>query len=63
LEAAQACVSHPGAHKSREKRNVELNPGDLFVVPRGIEHCPVAAEEVAFMIIEPSVTSAESDWI
>jgi mannose-6-phosphate isomerase-like protein (cupin superfamily) len=43
--------------------NVELNPGDMFVVPRGIEHCPVAEEEVAFMIIGPSVTSAQSDWI
>jgi hypothetical protein len=26
-------------------RDVELDPGELFVVPRGIEHCPDAAEE------------------
>lgn len=38
-------------------RSVELRPGDLFVVPRGVEHCPVAEEEARFLIIGPSVTS------
>jgi mannose-6-phosphate isomerase-like protein (cupin superfamily) len=37
--------------------NVELDAGDLFVVPRGVEHCPYAANEVHFMIIGPDVTS------
>lgn len=35
-------------------RDVVLHPGQLFVVPRGVEHCPVAAGEVLAMLIEPS---------
>jgi len=34
--------------------NVELGPGQLFVVPRGVEHCPVAAGEVRAVLIEPA---------
>jgi mannose-6-phosphate isomerase-like protein (cupin superfamily) len=26
-------------------RDVELGPGELFVVPRGVEHCPVSARK------------------
>jgi len=37
--------------------NVDLDAGDLFVIPRGVEHCPVAAEEVHFLLIGPDVTS------
>jgi quercetin dioxygenase-like cupin family protein len=38
-------------------RDVHLHPGDLFVVPRGVEHRPVAQDEARFLIIGPSVTS------
>ena len=34
--------------------DVTLSPGQLFVVPRGVEHCPVAAEEASILLIEPS---------
>jgi mannose-6-phosphate isomerase-like protein (cupin superfamily) len=34
-------------------RNVTLGPGELFVVPRGTEHCPRADAETAVMLIEP----------
>lgn len=34
--------------------NVTLAPGDLLVVPRGVEHRPVAREEVEMMLFEPS---------
>ncbi len=37
--------------------NVELDAGDLFVVPRGVEHCPHADNEVHFLVIGPDVTS------
>ncbi len=37
--------------------NVDLDAGDLFVVPRGVEHCPVAAEEVHLLLVGPDVTS------
>ena len=37
--------------------DVELEPGDLFVIPRGVEHCPLAAEEARFLLVGPEVTS------
>lgn len=37
--------------------SVTLHPGELFVVPKGIEHCPVATEETHFMMIEPASTA------
>jgi mannose-6-phosphate isomerase-like protein (cupin superfamily) len=33
--------------------DVTLGPGELYVVPRGAEHCPLAAGEVRVMLIEP----------
>jgi mannose-6-phosphate isomerase-like protein (cupin superfamily) len=33
--------------------SVLLGPGELFVVPRGVEHKPFAAGEVKLMLIEP----------
>lgn len=38
-------------------RNIDLDPGDLFVVPMGVEHCPIAEEEARFLILGTSVTS------
>lgn len=32
---------------------VELGPGELYVVPRGVEHKPFAADECEMMLIEP----------
>jgi mannose-6-phosphate isomerase-like protein (cupin superfamily) len=40
---------------------VELDPGELFVVPRGIEHCPDAAEETEVLLIEPDGTVNTGD--
>jgi mannose-6-phosphate isomerase-like protein (cupin superfamily) len=37
-------------------RNVELEEGEFFIVPRGIEHQPVAHEEVHVLLFEPSTT-------
>jgi len=34
--------------------DVTLRPGQLFVVPRGVEHCPIAEGDVAVMLIEPA---------
>jgi mannose-6-phosphate isomerase-like protein (cupin superfamily) len=42
-------------------RDVELGAGDLFVVPKGVEHRPVAEEEVHLMLIEPSGTPNTGD--
>jgi mannose-6-phosphate isomerase-like protein (cupin superfamily) len=32
---------------------LRLRPGELFVVPRGVEHKPFAAKEVRLLLIEP----------
>ena len=34
--------------------DVTLRPGQVFVVPRGVEHCPVAEGEVHAVLIEPA---------
>lgn len=34
-------------------RDVALSEGELFVVPRGVEHCPLALEEAEILLIEP----------
>ena len=35
-------------------RDVMLAPGQLFVVPRGVEHCPRADGEVSALLLEPA---------
>jgi mannose-6-phosphate isomerase-like protein (cupin superfamily) len=42
-------------------RDVDLDPGEIFVVPRGIEHCPEAVEETEVLLIEPSGTVNTGD--
>jgi mannose-6-phosphate isomerase-like protein (cupin superfamily) len=37
-------------------RDVWLEPGELLTVPRGVEHRPVAPEEVHLVLIEPAGT-------
>ena len=36
--------------------NASLGPGELFVVPKGMEHCPFAEEEAHILLIEPQGT-------
>lgn len=40
---------------------VRLGPGELFVVPQGVEHCPVAEEEVHLLLIERTGTPNTGD--
>jgi mannose-6-phosphate isomerase-like protein (cupin superfamily) len=42
-------------------RDVELGPGELFVVPRGVEHYPKAEEEARVLLIEPKETVNTGD--
>ena len=37
-------------------RSVEIGPGDFIIVPRGVEHRPVAEEEVEVVLFEPADT-------
>ena len=41
--------------------SVTVGPGQLFVVPRGVEHRPVAPEEVHLLLIEPTGTPNTGD--
>jgi mannose-6-phosphate isomerase-like protein (cupin superfamily) len=42
-------------------RDIELSEGELFVVPRGVEHCPKAEEEAHVLLIEPKHTPNTGD--
>ena len=41
--------------------SVTLGPGEVFVVPKGVEHRPVAEEEAHLLLIEPSGTPNTGD--
>lgn len=47
-------------------RTVNMKSGEVFVVPRGVEHRPVAESEVRVMLIEPAETvntgATQSEW-
>jgi len=40
---------------------VDLKAGEMFVVPRGVEHRPVAARECKLMLVEPAGTLNTGD--
>jgi mannose-6-phosphate isomerase-like protein (cupin superfamily) len=53
---------------------ITLNEGDLYIVPRGVAHKPIAHEEVHIMLFEPAsiehtgnvqheITKEKLDWI
>jgi mannose-6-phosphate isomerase-like protein (cupin superfamily) len=37
-------------------RDVTLDPGDMLIVPRGVEHLPIAKGECCVMLFEPAST-------
>jgi mannose-6-phosphate isomerase-like protein (cupin superfamily) len=36
--------------------DVTVNEGEFIIVPHGVEHCPVAEEEVELLLLEPRTT-------
>jgi mannose-6-phosphate isomerase-like protein (cupin superfamily) len=44
-------------------RDVELSPGEMLVVPKGVEHMPVAEEEAHLVLIEPRGTLNTGDAV
>jgi mannose-6-phosphate isomerase-like protein (cupin superfamily) len=42
-------------------KTVEIKAGEFLIVPRGVEHRPVAAQEVAVMLFEPNTTLNTGD--
>jgi mannose-6-phosphate isomerase-like protein (cupin superfamily) len=45
----------------RDRDHVVLEPGQLYVVPRGVDHCPSADEETHVLLIEPMGTQNTGD--
>jgi mannose-6-phosphate isomerase-like protein (cupin superfamily) len=45
----------------RDRDDVVLDEGQLYVVPRGVEHCPRADEETHVLLIEPIGTPNTGD--
>lgn len=43
--------------------NVILNEGEMFVVPKGMEHKPVAAQECHILLVEPAGTLNTGDVV
>ena len=41
--------------------DIELGPGELFVVPRGVEHCPRSEDGASILLIEPEATPNTGD--
>lgn len=46
-----------------EGRTVELGEGDLFVVPKGVRHNPVADEECLLLLVERKTTRHTGDVV
>ena len=54
-------------------RELIAGPGEFLIVPRGVEHCPVADEEVHVLLVEPATTvntgsaggerTREAEWL
>jgi mannose-6-phosphate isomerase-like protein (cupin superfamily) len=42
-------------------RDIVLGPRELFVVPRGVEHCPRADTETAVLLLEPGTVVNTGD--
>ncbi len=42
--------------KLRDEPDLVLHPGEMAVIPHGVEHCPVAPEEVHVLLLEPVTT-------
>ncbi|PQJ66877.1 cupin domain-containing protein [Photobacterium angustum] len=43
--------------------DIVLNAGEMYVVTKGIEHCPKAEPDTHFMMIEPSSTAHTGETV
>jgi mannose-6-phosphate isomerase-like protein (cupin superfamily) len=46
-----------------EHESVELREGDMFIVPKGVRHNPVAAEECHILLFERKSTAHTGDAV
>ena len=45
----------------KERGDVTLEPGEFYIVPKGIRHRPIAAGETHLLLIEPAGTPNTGD--
>ncbi len=44
-----------------KEQDIELNEGEFFIIPKGVEHLPVAKEEAHILLFEPKATINTGD--
>ncbi|HET9259756.1 MAG TPA: cupin domain-containing protein, partial [Acidimicrobiia bacterium] len=60
--------------RMRGRDDVTIEPGEFFIVPKGVEHCPSATDECEILLLEPvsvvntgevtcSELTARDEWI
>lgn len=49
-------VTHGTLRMQFKDHEALVGPGEFIIVPRGVEHCPAADEEVHIVLIEPRTT-------
>ena len=42
-------------------KTVELGPGEMYIIPKGVEHKPIAEEEAHLLLFEPAATKHTGD--
>lgn len=43
------------------EKTITLNEGEMYIVPRGVQHKPIAHEECHVMLVEPASTAHTGD--
>lgn len=45
----------------KDRPNVELNTGELIVIPKGVEHCPKSLEDSYVLMFDPLGLKSKGD--
>jgi len=60
-EDEMVLVVHGSLRMRFRDREETVGPGEFIIVPRGVEHLPVADEEVHVLLVEPKTTLNTGD--
>lgn len=61
LEDEMFYVLHGSFKMEFRDKTIEINEREFIIVPRGVEHRPVAEQEVSVMLFEPATTLNTGD--
>ncbi len=45
----------------KDRPNVELNTGEMIIIPKGVEHCPKSLEDSYVLMFEPAGLKSQGD--